>query len=122
MKKTLSAMILTSFFLFAAAKASDDCSKSSDACRKPVKTVSPFMAEVQKAEKVLEIKQGKSRPAELKTPAPVEASSAPASGAGAAAAEKKDVFSKPAWLLAVSALLAGLYYFLKEGKKRGKKT
>jgi hypothetical protein len=104
MKKILSVMTLTLFLPVAAIKTADDCSKSSDACKPSVRTVSPFIAEVQKAEKALEIKQGKSRQAELKMPAPAEASPAPPAAEG----RKQGVLSKPAWLLAVFPFLAGL--------------
>lgn len=107
-----------------------DCSKSGDACKEPAKA-SPFMAEVRKAGKqpelkqgrplAPELKQGRSRQPELK-PAPVETSSAAVSAAAPAESPAgKETLSKPAWLLLVFALLAGLYYYLKEGKKRGKK-
>ncbi|MBI4802766.1 MAG: hypothetical protein HY796_09625 [Elusimicrobia bacterium] len=109
--------------LHPAAGETDDCSKSADACKPSVKIVSPFMAGVKKAEKGPELKQGRPRQAELK-PAAVKTSSAPAVGAAPSpeGAGKKDALSKPGWLLAVFALLAGLYYFLKEGKKRGKRS
>ncbi|MBU2574660.1 MAG: hypothetical protein KKH28_11350 [Elusimicrobia bacterium] len=127
MKKIFPAFALWCSFVFvaaspAAAGEDDDCSKSADACKPSAKTVSPFMTEVKKAEEALETKQGRPRQAELK-PAAVEAASAPAAGAPpAAGGEKKDALSKPAWLLAMFALLAGLYYFLKEGKRRGKRS
>ncbi len=132
-------IILLPAFIFCLAAglcAADDCSKSADACRPQIKKITPFMAGITKAQKPLEMKQGAARVATLKQGEPkarlVAASTVPAAATagprfesrfGPAAAEppaKKEALSKPAWLLAVGALLAGLYYFLKEGKTKRK--
>lgn len=138
MKKIFLALLCSS--AVAQAFGAGDCAPG-DACSQP-KKISPFMAEVTKAAKPPELKQGKplspelkqgkplspelkqgrSRQPELK-PAPVQTSSAAASAAQPAQPPAvRETFSKPAWLLAVFVLLAGLYCYLKEGNKRGKKN
>lgn len=118
------------FFLVSGLRAGDDCSRSADACSPQIKKITPFMAAVKKAQKAPELKQGASQVIALKqgepkvrlvaastasVPAPAAADrSEPA--APAARSEGNETLSKPAWLLAVAALLAGLYYFLREGK------
>lgn len=142
MKKIFPIALFCSFWLMSApARAAEDCSKSADACRQTIKKVSPFMAEVKKVEKVLELKQGMPKDPELKQgrphspelkqgkskdpelkPAPVATPSAPASGAAPENQAEQKTLSKPAWLLVMFTLLAGLYFYLREGKKRGKKN
>jgi len=120
------------FFLASGLWAGDECAKSADACKPQIKKITPFMAALKKAEKPPELKQGAVREIALKQGEPkavlaaaIPASAAEAVRAGNAAADvaaeppaKKEALSKPAWLLAVAALLAGLYYFLKDGKKK----
>lgn len=112
--------------------AADDCGKSSDACTPQIKKITPFMAELKKAQKTPELKQGAVRVAALKQGEPkarlVAVSTVPAAAKvaadNAAPAEpltEKERLSKPAWLFAVGALLAGLYFFLKEGKAKRKR-
>lgn len=130
MKRTFPVLALLCSVALAPAFCAEDC-PSGDACKQPAK-ISPFLAEVKKAEKAPELKQGKPRHPELTQgrprrpelkPAPVEVSSAPAAAAAPAESPaKKETLSKPAWLLLVFALLAGLYYYLKEGKKRSKRS
>lgn len=129
MKRIFPVPALLCFVALSPAFCVEDC-PAGDACRQPAK-ISPFLAEVKKAEKAPELKQGKPRHPELRQgrprrpelkPAPVETSSAPAAAAPAQApAGRKETLSKPGWLLLMFALLAGLYYYLKEGKKRGKR-
>lgn len=96
-------------FLFGPAAANEGCGKSADACTAAPKSVLPFAAEVAKA--------GLAPRAAVKT----STGSAENTAADPAAAVKKETFSKPLWLLVMGGLLAGLYWFLKEGKKkRGK--
>lgn len=134
------------FCLAAGLRAADDCDKSADACRPKTQELTPFMAGIKKAERTTELKQGAARETALRQGSAKAAAlkqgepgarlaalstAAAASGragddpAGAAPAgplTDKELLSKPAWLLAVGALLAGLYYFLKEGKTRRKRA
>jgi hypothetical protein len=89
------------------------------------------MAEIKRAQNPPELKQGATRVATLKQGEPrarlVAVSTVPAAAkpAGEVPAEppaRKEALSKPVWLLAVGALLAGLYYFLKEGKAKRKRA
>ena len=119
------------FCLAAGLRAADDCAKSDDACKPQIKKLTPFMAELKKAEKQPELKQGVVKETALKQgaakePALKQGEPKPQfvsklGSAGDAPVEppaQKEALSKPAWLLAVGALLAGLYYFLKEKKGR----
>ncbi|OGS56139.1 MAG: hypothetical protein A3J79_00110 [Elusimicrobia bacterium RIFOXYB2_FULL_62_6] len=132
MKKIFPALALLCSFALAPAFGAEDCSRSGDACKQPAKAATPFMAEVKKAAAEApelrqgkpaepELKQGRSKDPELK-PAPVQAPAAAPEAAAPAVPADKETLSKPAWLLLVFALLAGLYYYLREGKKRGKKN
>jgi hypothetical protein len=120
-------IIFLSFFVLipaAGLRADDDCGKASDACKAQAKKITPFMAELIKTRTAPALKQGSPTEPSLKQgdfkarpdAAPILA------GADAPAAPLKNTVSNPAWLLAAAALLAGLYYFLKESKKRVKKT
>ncbi len=141
-------ILLPAFILCLAAGlwAADDCSKSADACRPQMKKITPFMAEITKAQKPPELKQGTVRETTLKQgtarvtslkqgepkarlvavstaiAATKTAANEPAGDAPAEPPARKEALSKPAWLLAVGALLAGLYYFLKEGKTKRKRA
>ncbi|OGS08727.1 MAG: hypothetical protein A2270_04015 [Elusimicrobia bacterium RIFOXYA12_FULL_51_18] len=120
------------FFLASGLWAGDECAKSAEACKPQIKKITPFMAALKKAEKPPELKQGAVREIALEQGEPKAALAAaiPASAAEAVmegnsadiiAAEppvKKEALSQPAWLLAVAAFLGGLYYFLKDGKKK----
>ena len=126
--------------LSAGLRAEDDCAKSADACRPQIKKLTPFMAEITKAQKPPEskqvaaketvLKQGAAKETTLKQgepkarPAAVGAETTEAKAVGGAPEPpaRKEALSKPAWLLAVGALLAGLYYFLKDGKARRKRA
>jgi len=119
------------FCLSVGLQAADDCSKSADACKPQIKKLTPFMAEIKKAQTAPELKQGASRVTALKQGEPkarlvaVSTAPAPAKPAGDAPAEppaQKETLSKPAWLLVIGVLLVGLYYFLKEGKGKRKRA
>jgi hypothetical protein len=113
-------------------RADDGCDKASDACKPQIKKVTPFMAELKKAEIKIEpkrsggdgasLQQGQSKTAALRQGAPkaqlIPAAPAVEPAVSAAPPENKKILSNPAWLLAAAALLAGLYYFLKESKKK----
>lgn len=122
MTKTLCIALFCSFAPLAAHGAAQDCQGSSEACSKPAKKATPFLAEVAEAEKDPALRQGRPREPELK-PAPA-VSAAPAAEAPAAppAPAPKETLLKPGWLLLMFALLTGLYYYLKESRKRGKRA
>jgi len=123
------------FCLVSGLWAADDCSKSADACKPQIKKLTPFMAALEKAQKAPDLKQGTTREIALR---PGEPEARPAASAASPLAEiakdgpsgpspaeapaEKRTLSQPAWLLLVAALLAGLYYFLKEGKKKRKRV
>lgn len=128
----LPALIL---ILAAGLRAEDGCGKESDACRPRIKKVTPFMAELGKAQPPPSLRQGAVREASLRQAGPVpqihRSTRAPAAGtlpagapdapaAEARAPAEERIVSNPAWLLAAAALLAGLYYFLRENRKKGK--
>ena len=104
----------------AAARAARGCPKGQDACSESSRQKSEFLSAVETAQKK------PSRPAkEQKTvsPKPVEASVLDSSAAATAqggAAPAQGGFSRPAWLLIVGGGLAALYFYLKEGKRRGR--
>lgn len=131
--KNLILLPVVMFCLAPTLRAADDCGKSVEACGPQTQKVTPFMAELKKAEKTPELKQGAARVAARKQGEPkarlAAVSTVPAAakvtGDMAAAPPEplteKETLSKPAWLLAVGALLAGLYFFLKEGKAKRKR-
>ena len=120
------------FCLAAGLWAADDCAKSDDACKLQIQKLTPFMAELKKAKKPPELKQGAVKETSLKQGTAKETAlkqSEPkpefVSKFGPATAEppaQKETLSKPAWLFVIGALRAGLYYFLKEGKSRRKRA
>ena len=115
--------------------AGGDCSTSADACKPQIQKLTPFMAALKKAENSPALKQGAIRETALKQGESgtrlVAASTAPAAvkvidekPAETALAEppvRKEALVKPAWLIVVAVLLAGLYYFLREGKRKKKR-
>lgn len=96
-----------------------DCPKNSDACSGGAKSSSPFLAASLAAPVKAEAKAAvKAAPAK----APVQAAAVPVSSGSAAtppAAPAKS--SSPAWLLLVAGGLAGLYFYLSGGSKKGKR-
>ena len=101
--------------LAAGIRADDGCDKASDACKPRITEATPFMAALKHAES---LKQGPAKTPVLrqggpKTPPAVTVPAAPAEPPA-----NKKILSNPAWLLAAAGLLAGLYYFLKESKKK----
>ena len=130
-------IILFPFIIFTLAlglRADEGCGKDSDACKPQIKKMTPFMAELKKAQTVPALKQGLIKEPALKQGGPkarlaaaaaTTAAIAPATTTIAAAVpaaplDDKKTVSHPAWLLAAAGLLAGLYYFLRESKKKGK--
>jgi len=121
MKKTIILFALI-FIQASGLRADDGCDKSSDACKPQIKKVTPFMAELQEAQAAPSTKQGAVKEPSLKqtgSEARLAVSTAPAA-APAAPIQNQQTVSHPAWLLAGAGLLAGLYYFLRETKKKGK--
>lgn len=118
------------FLLPVFAAAADDCAKNSDACAAGSRKLSPFMQAVSAAENgaaraaaAPELKQGRAprkasmRQAAVSTaPAAVEISSA--APAGPAEGGRR---SSPLWLLVVAGGLAGLYFYLGGGRRRGRR-
>ena len=110
--------------LTAGLRADDGCDKSADACKPRIKKVTPFMAELKKAQSAPALTQGAIKELSVKQAGPkaqlVEPPPPAAAPAQKAPAEEDRTVSHPAWLLAAAALLAGLYFFLRESKKKGK--
>ena len=98
----------------------DDCAGSDDACRPSRQSLTPFMAELEKAaaEKKPDTVKDTTTDSE-RTPGP-ETSAAEPAAAPASAPDKmatppgqEEVVSKPGWMVAAILFLYGLYYFLK---------
>ncbi len=125
MKKFLLLLAVCAFLPAPGTGASTDCAKSSDACRPLPAALTPFMAELKQAAQATELKQGPAANSRINSrkPAvqPKAAAPAPATTADSEPPVKKETFSRPGWLLAAALFLCGLYYFLKEGRKKGKK-
>jgi hypothetical protein len=85
--------------------AGTDCAKPSDACRSQPAAITPFMAKLKKSTRE------PAAPPKVSAPPPIHA-------AGSEPPVVKKTFSRPGWLAAAALFLYGLYYFLKEGKKR----
>ena len=119
MKKNL---LLPLFILILSSglQADDGCDTASDACKPQVKTMTPFMAELRKAQTATTLKQGFIKETSLKQSGPKARLAVPATTTLAAAPpEDKTRLSHPAWLLAGAGLLAGLYYFLRDSRRKG---
>ena len=127
MKNPLCFLAVCLFFPAAGLCAASDCGRSPDACQpQPVK-LTPFMAELKKAARPTELKQGPAVSTEAGTeaaaPAPLSATPAasipsPVSVQAEGRLPQKEIFSRPGWLVAAALFLYGLYYFLKTGKKK----
>ncbi|MDD2805208.1 MAG: hypothetical protein PHV33_06605 [Elusimicrobiales bacterium] len=108
-----------------AALAADDCARSADACSAGAKRLSPFAAASLSEPRPAAVAAAKK--AELKqAPAPKEAPAAAAQEVSTAAAPAPAVparqdLSSPAWLVFVAGALAGLYFYLRGGSKRGRR-
>ncbi len=121
-------LLASLLFLSAAGAYAQDCQKSSEACAAPKKALSPFLAAsaAGPADAVAPVQkpaaQKVSAPPAAK-PAPVPAKVSPAAEAADAAAEPAPAGgnSSPAWLLFVAAMLAGLYFYLGAGQRKGKR-
>ena len=122
MKTFLLLIAVCTFFPLPGPAAGTDCAKSSDACRpQPVK-VTPFMAELKQVTRATELKQRTANESDAhngeRAAAPTSSAPAPISPAAGGPQVKKETVSRPGWLVAAALFLCGLYYFLKEGKKR----
>ncbi|MHB0994913.1 MAG: hypothetical protein ACYC2I_00945 [Elusimicrobiales bacterium] len=105
----------------ACAAAAEDCAKNADACSAGRKTLSPFLAasaaEPEAAKPAPPLRKASLRQAPVSTaPAAGEIPAAPAP-----AAAPGPQASSPAWVLLVIAGLAGLYYYLGGGRRRGRR-
>ena len=115
------------FALASGLLADDGCGSAADACAPRIKKVTPFMAELKKSQTPPSLKQGEVKAVSLRQAGPdarLVAAPPPAAApapAPKAATENRPTVSHPAWLLAAAALLSGLYYFLRESKKKGKR-
>ena len=81
------------------------------------------MAALNKAQTAPALNQGLTEEASLNQGGPkaqLAASATPTVAAAPGESKNEKTISHPSWLLAIAGLLAGLYYFLKEGKKKGK--
>lgn len=129
--KKLSLLLLLA--LPAAVPAADDCAKNADACAGGKKISSPFaaasLAELKQGriKKEPELKPAPRRKApELKpAPEPAAQEAAPAASTAAAAelpapAAAKEL-SSPFWLFFVGGSLAGLYFYLRGGARKGRR-
>jgi len=113
----------------AGALGADDCVKSTDACRAQSKAVTPFIAALKAAGATTPSPKAAKASPEAKQPAtaplPTEGPKAPAGQPASqdmqTTAPMQKPLSSPGWLIAVAALLAGLYYFLKDARKKRKK-
>jgi hypothetical protein len=118
-------MKITILFLFFTAallpaSALGGCPKGREACPASAKKTSGFLKTVEAAQKAPSPAAAEQKAVPAKPP------ETPVSVADAAAAPKSPESaqggpSKSAWLLLVGGGLAALYYYLKEGKRKGRK-
>jgi hypothetical protein len=122
MKSFLLLLTVCIFFSATDAYADADCGKASDACKPQPVTLTPFMADLKKAAGGPALKQEPAKDTKTndREPAAPPEVSAPAADAAAASEPPvvKKTFSRPGWMVAAALFMSGLYYFLKEGKKR----
>lgn len=104
-----------------AAPAADDCAKSSDACAAVGKQLSPFAAASLSEPRPAAVAAAKR--AELKQAVPPKQAPAVEVSTAAAipAAPVSRTLANPAWLVFVAGALAGLYFYLRSGSKRGRR-
>ena len=118
------ATLLLVLLLPCAAAYAEDCAKNSDACSAANKKLSPFL-EASAAEQKPPapasgpLKRTSLRQAEVRQPAIVPAPAEPAAPSAAPAASRN--VSSPLWLLFVCGGVAGLYFYLRGGARRGRK-
>ena len=112
MKTSIAAILL--LFCLAPARAVD-CSKNSDACSAGQKKLSPFLAAA--AAPVPPAAQ----PAAVGRVPVQSRADAPVSTADAAVPSGPETFSNPGWLIFIGGAVAGLYFYLGGGAKKGKK-
>jgi len=107
-----------------AAGAAEDCSKSLDACP-GTKVSSPFAAASLREPLPPAAPGSGGKKAALRQAAPVAAPAAPeAEPAAPAEPENKpagETLGSPLWLLFVGGVLAGLYFYLGAGRKKGRR-
>jgi len=138
MKTTMLFLFFTAALLPASARAEDGCPNGQESCPASARKNSGFLKAVEAAQKAhspaaAEQKAVPAKPPETPVsvadgatgPRPPEADSVTAYQDTAAAQKSAESAqggpSKPAWLLLVGGGLAALYYYLKEGKRKGRK-
>ena len=119
MKTTMLFLFFTAALLPTAARSEGGCS-GREACAASAKKTSGFLKTVEAAQKAPSPAAAEQKAVPAKPP------ETPVSVADAAAAPKSPESaqggpSKSAWLLLVGGGLAALYYYLKEGKRKGRK-
>jgi predicted lipid-binding transport protein (Tim44 family) len=131
--KKLSLSLLLLPLLCAGLPAAEDCAKSRDACSGAAKKSSPFLdaslretpAPAQAAPAVLREAPAAPAPAQAAPAVLREAPAAAATEPSPAAAEEpaagKRPLSSPLWTLFAGAVLAGVYFYLAAGRKKGRK-
>lgn len=120
MKKLFLSLLLLPL-LCAGLQAAEDCAKSRDACSGAAKKSSPFLDASLKETPAPA--PAKAAPAVLRE-APAAAAPAAPEPSPAAAEEPaagKRPLSSPLWTLFAGAVLAGVYFYLAAGRKKGRK-
>jgi hypothetical protein len=115
MKTPIAAVLL--LFCLAPGRAAD-CSKNSDACSAARKDSSPFLAAAATVPPTAQPSAVGRSPDRSSPAAPAEA---PVSAADAAVPSVPGTFSRPGWLIFIGGVVAGLYFYLGGGAKKGKR-
>ena len=111
------------------APADDSCAKNSDACSGGKKQFSPFAAaSLSEMERAQDARRPELKPGPVKKepelePAPEKKAGAPQASAvpQAASAAAARELSSPLWLFFVGGSLAGLYFYLRGGSRKGRR-
>ena len=108
-----------------AARAAEDCSKNLDACAGG-KVASPFAAASLREPLPPAAPGSGGKKAALRQAAPVAAPAAPEAEPAQSPAEPEnkpagETLGSPLWLLFVGGVLAGLYFYLGAGRKKGRR-
>ncbi len=125
MRKLLFSLLLLPL-LCAGLPAAEDCSKSLDACSGASKKSSPFVeASLREAPTPAPDAANTNRavPREapaVTAPAPAQEPVSPADPEAPAAPAKRPL-SSPLWTLFAGAVLAGVYFYLSAGRKKGRR-
>jgi hypothetical protein len=114
--KKLSLSLLLLPLLCAGLPAAEDCAKSRDACSGAAKKSSPFLDASLRETPA----PAKAAPAILRE-APAAAATEPSPAAAEEPAAGKRPLSSPLWTLFAGAVLAGVYFYLAAGRKKGRK-